>query len=265
MATDEEMFGPVVERDQDLSFVVFGPTGSGKTTLINYMTAGNMGNVNAMRGGQAQVSVDSATKRVCNVKSQKFAKGNGHYTLQFFDTPGHGAKDQKDWLQGGSLMADTVKQLMSETGRLNGVMLVLKMERFRSDLEEALKEYIKMFALLELEKAAFLVVITHSLPFTEDIKTAYAQNIAELFQQQVLPSNVIHVNVAMLPEMVESFQQIYQAAVPGELRRFKDHLLGNFEKEYNIRHWFDKERGLNASIDKVFPAKRLRLTFRTNF
>merc|ERR1719410_45318 len=124
------MFGRVMERDQELSFVCFGPTGSGNTTLINYMTATGMDYVNQMKGGEAKVGTDSTTKKISKVGSGKMPKPGSHtgfYSFNFYDTPGHGAKDQRDWIE-GSLMANTVKQLLAETGRLNGVILVLKME-----------------------------------------------------------------------------------------------------------------------------------------
>jgi len=255
---DQEMFGPVMARDQELSFVVFGPTGSGKTTLINYMTAACIEDVNQMKGGEAKVCTDSTTKHISKVSSGKMPKpglGTGYCTFTFFDTPGHGAKDEVDWMQ-GSLMASTVKQLLAETGMLNGVILVLKMERFRSDLEDALKEYITMFKKFELDKAAFLVVVTHSLPFTDEIRKAYSKNIATLFRDHTLANNVIHVNVAMLPEMSVDFQKAYRSTIPRELTSFREHLLKNFAKDYNIRHWFDKERGLDKSIDQIFSKGR---------
>ena len=57
---------------------------------------------------------------------------------------------------------------------LNGVVLVLKMERFRQDLEGELVNYMKMFKTFKLSKSAFIVVITHSLQYTEAIKSQYS-------------------------------------------------------------------------------------------
>lgn len=259
--TDQEMFGEVMERDQDLSFVVFGPTGSGKSTLINYMTATGMEYVDQMKGGEAKVGTDSTTKKISKVGSGKMRKpgsNSGFFSFNFYDTPGHGAKDQRDWAE-GSLMANTVKQLLSETGRLNGVILVLKMERFRSDLERALKDYITLFERFELDKSAFLVVVTHSLPYTDELKDVYRQNIAETFADHTLAKNVIHVNVAMLQEISKEFQDIYRKKIPLELASFRTHLLENFEKEHNIRHWFDKERGLERKVDHMFSSPKLRI------
>lgn len=249
------MFGYPTARDQNFCFVLFGPTGAGKTTLINFMAAKDLDDVQQLRGGQGGMGPDSMTKEIAVVHTPKFWLEDQQCSFTLLDTPGYGAKDQHKWVK-GSLMASTVKQLLRDTSKINGVVLVLKMERFRSDMESALKDYISFFQHFDLDKTAVLVVITHSLPYNDQIKNEYRVAIAKLFEQHVIASNVIHVNVCLPGELMPEFQSLYEAATGQQLSSLKEHMRTNFKKEHNIRHWFDVKSGIETDVDKMLAPKK---------
>jgi len=244
-------------RQNDYNFVAFGPTGAGKTTVITYMTASGLDDVLKEKGGKAGAHTKSQTRQVRHIKSNYFytEDKSEKYAFQFFDTPGHGAQDEKNFTKDSTLMAQTVNQLLEKTHTLNGVILVLKMERFRADLEDALKDYIKMFKVFDLDKKAFMVVITHSLQYNAAVKKAYTDNIFELFKDHVLEENVRHVNFCMIQELQPAFAKLYTEAATRELTELRRHLTTSFKDAYNIRHWVDRQFGLDKKIDEMFPAK----------
>merc|ERR1739848_83026 len=108
----------------------------------------------------------------------------------------------------------------------------------------------------EIEKEAVVVVITHSLPYKPEVRTEYSKQVFQKFKDYVLESNVVHVNVAMPDLLRKEFFAVYMDAATGEMERFKQHLFQEFTKQYNIRHWFDREAGLDDRIDEVFGAKK---------
>jgi len=225
------------------------------------------------KGGKAGAHTKSQTRQVRSIKSNYVYKSE-KYSFQFFDTPGHGAQDEKNFTKDSTLMAQTVNQLLEKTNTLNGVILVLKMERFRADLEDALKDYIKMFKVFEkkfdLDKKAFMVVITHSLQYNDEVKKAYTDSIFELFKDHVLEENVrhvnfcmiqeLHVNFCMMQELPPAFAKLYTEAATRELTEFRRHLTTRFKDAYNIRHWVDRQFGLDKKIDAMFPAKSQKVS-----
>ena len=140
---------------------------------------------------------------------------------------------------------------------LNGVVLVLKMERFRQDLEGELVNYMKMFKTFKLPKSAFIVVITHSLQYTEAIKSQYSQWIAERFSEMVRRENILHMNFILLDEVNEDFGMLYAKQAKDQQDAFKNHINQRFANEYNIRHWFDKKMGLDKEIGAIFRCDAL--------
>jgi len=253
---DEVDFGNQEGKTTHYKFVLFGPTGSGKTTLVNWLTAPDKDYIDKQRGGHASAAASSVTTKVSIVESGVFTECGEKYQLSFADTPGFGANDEKRFTEKGGLMAQTLKQLVDESNdHINGILLVLKMERFRQDLKKSLEEYIRMFDELKLSKKSVMIFITHSLQFTDKIQTKFSDQIFDIFNTQTVKENIRHVNFCMPADFRKDFRKLYQQHATKELSSVRNLLL-KFKEPQSLRKWMNEKNGVYATIDGAFGKKK---------
>ncbi len=202
------------------TFVVLGAAGSGKTTLINYIT---------QKQGPCGSHPDTYTNRSTQYDSGLLTIDGAQLKLRFLDTIGFDAHDVK---------SDELFVQLSEAiivmgdPRVNAVILVHKMERFRSHFWRDLEKILKMFQLFQIQTEHILVVITHSTLYNDDVKLEYQHQLFEKLSDKVLESNIIHVNFIKAAEIHPEFLPFFNRTAPIEFEKIVRKLM-TFNSPFN--------------------------------
>ncbi len=198
------------------TFVVLGAAGSGKTTLINYIT---------QKEGPCGSHPDTYTDRSTQYDSGLLTIDDIQLKLRFLDTIGFDAHDVK---------SDELFVQLSEAiivmgdPRVNAVILVHKMERFRSHFWGDLEKILKMFQLFQIKPEHVLVVITHSALYSDDVKMEYQHQLFEKLKERhnnVLETNIMHVNFIKATEIHPEFLPYFNRTAPIEFEKIVRKLM----------------------------------------
>jgi GTPase Era involved in 16S rRNA processing len=199
------------------SFIVLGVTGSGKTTMINYITAKDQRDI---EGDDMGVSVMSKTTKIA-IKESEFTTKGQKYNLRFIDTIGFDAVDMDPRV----LIQDLMKEvIIHNVQSMNGVILLIKMERNRYHIMQQIDKVLLFFNKFKALKEHVLVVITHSAMYTQDLQEDYSMQIYEAFQKYCNPENICHINLAKTVEMKEPFKSIFEELIDPEVDKLLNKL-----------------------------------------
>ncbi len=180
------------------NFIVLGTTGSGKTTLIRYMTEAKFEGLS--QGGQFRISVDSVTQESKVYKTGRIKMHDTSVTLKFRDTVGFGAKD----MASKTILKDTFLDVVGDFDKIRGCVLVHKCERHREGGAQDLEQIKQMLDTMGLNIGKhLLIVITHTGHLSEETQETYTADIRKKVLEDVPEDRVIHVNFANLSELNE--------------------------------------------------------------
>ena len=229
-----------VREEWSGNFIVLGTTGSGKTTLIKYMTTHK---INDMGHGtnMHRTSLSSQTTESKLYKTPKITMPDGvEVSLKLRDTVGFGAKD----METRNILKDTFLEVVTDFEKIRGCILVHKCERFR---EGGYKDLECMKRMLERMGLKFdqhlLLVITHTGHLSDETKKSYADELKETVLPDIPADRIMHVNFANMDELNEYHQKFYQdtaktefSRMVGKLREFEDEIAPGGK---DLREHFD--------------------------
>eukprot|EP00960_Hanusia_phi_P035545 751779-Hanusia_phi.AAC.1 len=221
------------------NFIVLGTTGSGKTTLVRYMTEKSTQGLS--KGGQFRLSLDSVTEESRVYKTPKIKFGDVSVTLKFRDTIGFGAKDMESKL----ILKETFLKVVTDFDKIRGVILVHKCERYREGTAQDLEKIKRMLDTMGLDiKKHLLVVVTHTAHLSTDTQLAYSEEIREKIHKDVPVDRIIHVNFAKTEELNDYHKKFFQDTMRDEFVKLVKKLM-EFEDEvaparHEIEQHFDR-------------------------
>mmetsp|Transcript_28365 Transcript_28365/g.45639 ORF Transcript_28365/g.45639 Transcript_28365/m.45639 type:complete len:292 (-) Transcript_28365:116-991(-) len=221
--------------------VVLGATGVGKTTLINFMTKQDS---REMKGHGA--GVDSKTRECMIVESGRMTINDERVELKFLDSVGFDAAD----VNSEELFCAIVEQIVRMGDpRIHSVILVLKMERFRSNFWADLGKVLKMFGLFDIKKENILLVITHSSLCTDEVQETYRKELHDKLKDHVLLDNIMHINFIKAEEVRPQLRSYYRDLVQSEFQKLAQKLV-QFKRPFNPQRYFYKKMNLKQNIKK---------------
>ena len=160
-----------------------------------------------------------------------FPAGVGEIDLTLVDTVGFGAADVEN--------ADIAKQVMeyvlkNSPSQLNGIVLVHKAERYREDYAQQVAVMQKIVATLGATVAHVLVVVTHTLQYSEEMRQEYSDKLFQKLRGVVQRNNIVHANFANWVELSEEAKQQFQRMRMGGLFESKMQI----KKDKPLKVWY---------------------------
>src|SRR3989338_5916375 len=143
------------ETLNEQTILVVGVTGSGKTSLIQYMTKKYDEEIEL---DKIKATSASSTKDIIHYESDYFIDHDKtKHKFQFYDTIGIGADDIK---------IDTISILINKmiqiTPTLNKILIVMKMERNRDNVIRDLHQMIAFFNKIGAKERHLYLILTHA-------------------------------------------------------------------------------------------------------
>ena len=223
------------------TFVVLGATGVGKTTLINFMTKGN---TKDMKGHGA--GVESKTRECEAKESGRMKVGSRDVEFKFLDSVGFDAADVDNTELFCSIIEHIVR--MGDP-RIHAIILVHKMDRFRSNFWVDLGSILKMFGLFDIKKENILLTITHSSIYSDDVQETYRKELHDKLKEHVLLENIFHVNFVKTEEVRPQLAPYFKNLAQKEFNKLSKKLV-QFNEPFNPQGYFYKKMDLRSNIQK---------------
>eukprot|EP00298_Acanthocystis_sp_HF-20_P011513 c19433_g1_i1.p1 GENE.c19433_g1_i1~~c19433_g1_i1.p1 ORF type:complete len:289 (+),score=34.95 c19433_g1_i1:26-892(+) len=225
------------------TYIVLGSTGSGKSTLINYMTQTDTSDMLDSSFGS---SVNSVTKGFNVVESKRTTINDVEAEFRFMDSIGFDAHD----IDNDRLFRNITKQiLLMGDPRINAVVLVHKMERFRSKFAHDLDNILRMFKLFDIKKEHILVVITHSALYSDDVREKYTKDLSKKLYEYVRETNIMHVNFVKYSEIDPAFIKHFEDSMPREFDKLAKKLM-KYTNPFNPQNYVMDRIKLDEQIQK---------------
>eukprot|EP00466_Bigelowiella_natans_P008490 jgi/Bigna1/88620/estExt_fgenesh1_pg.C_350032 len=222
------------------NYIVLGPTGSGKTNLINHMVHYD---TSSHRGSGP--STDSQTLN-CTFHESGVMKLHGkEVEFRFLDSIGFDAAD----VDNQHLFVE-VTQRITEMGdsNVNAVIVIQKMDRFRTNFKNDMDMMIKMFKLFRIKQRHILLVITHSAFYSDKVQDAYREELFRKVKAHVYLKNIIHVNFLRHEELRDEFQPYFKNLSNKEFDKLSLKLL-SFTDPFQPKEYLKKHVNLEKVID----------------
>lgn len=214
-----------VEEEWTGNYIVLGTTGSGKTTLIKYMTHRKLSDHS--KGAEHRNSIGSQTTESKLYKTAKIKIDGVSVSLKLRDTVGFGAKDMAT----KNILKETFLSVVTDFEKIRGCILVHKCERFREGGYKDLEQIKQMFASMGLLfDKHLLIVITHSGHLNDATKQNYSDELKEKVMPEIPVERIIHVNFAKIEELNDHHRQFYTDTAHSEFHKLMTKLQ-EFEDE----------------------------------
>jgi GTPase SAR1 family protein len=222
------------------TFLVLGPTGSGKTTFINHICKEEFKDMKGMSSGtKSCTTLESAEI----VTSDEIEFEGEKTTYRFMDSVGFDAAD----VEADDIFIKMSKDLVeSGSSSVNGLILVHKMERMRGGVAAEMGKVKKMFDMFDIHPEQIMLVITNSLLYGKKVQKRYSEEIKKYFTDSY---NVAHFNFLDSSELSKQFKPIYQEHASREVEKAW-RVLKKFDKQFNPMTYVAKKIGLEGELRK---------------
>eukprot|EP00808_Paulinella_micropora_P009513 g24342.t1 len=212
------------------TFIVMGAAGSGKTTLIEYLTHASFEEIFT-----EDIGAQSDTKTQKVELKNIFMENETHaWEYDFYDT-----------------IEDIYKKLflsILKNGhqRINGLIFCFKMGRMTSTTKKAILSTAEVFKRLKISKNNTVFIITHGMMYKRSIQERFENDLFNHLKEVVHRHNVVSVNMMNINEVEERFRPLVLATA-----------IESVEKAHRLLHSFKSPIVLNRIIFTEEELQRL--------
>jgi len=220
-----------------------GATGSGKTTFINFMTNSDTEDMIEDSFGS---NMDSVTRQNDDMlyESGTIKYENKRFEFKFLDSVGFDAHDMKD----ENLFTDITKKIiLMGDSRVNGIILIHKMDRCRSNFDQDIKKILLMFELFGLRKDQILIIVTHVTLHNKKTREKYIIQLNQKLKDVIIPDNIITVEFFKHSELNEEFLKYHEGIFQEEFNKVVARLI-KFNNTFNPNKYLLENIDLEKKI-----------------